>query len=151
MKKCSRPNFFKLTCSLKNSIACVNSQIVVLHILLRNVYNLFKYGNSFFVYLRICPLPCHPFIYFVNNPFPLCSPCFDFEQMPKVWFQHFMWWFFLNKPSKISSILFFLFNFCKEKLVANVHEKVHPFYFFIHIFIHEHMTKYSSTSPNIMS
>jgi hypothetical protein len=58
--------------------------------------------------------------------------------------------------------------FCKTKLVANVHEKVHPFSFFIHIFIYKyhsfvthvriffHVTKYfvlgmTKYSLNILS
>jgi hypothetical protein len=60
---------------------CTHCQIVILHIILGNVHSLFHHRKTLFVHLHICPLPCHPFLYFVNYPFPLCSPCSNFEQM----------------------------------------------------------------------
>ncbi len=62
---------------------CKHCQIVIFHIFLRNMYNLFQQCKTFFVYLPISPSPCHPFICFINYPFPLCSPCSDFEQIQK--------------------------------------------------------------------
>ncbi len=52
--------------------------IIVFHILLGNIYNMFEQCKTFFVYFCICPSQCCPFICFVNCPFPIISPCFDF-------------------------------------------------------------------------
>jgi len=41
---------------------CKHHLVVVFHILLWNVYSLFQYCKTFFIYLCIHPLPGHPFI-----------------------------------------------------------------------------------------
>jgi len=66
---------FNLCVLWRNPWHVQNHPIVVFHIFLGNVYNLFERCKSFFVYFRICPSPCRPFICFVNCLFPLCSPC----------------------------------------------------------------------------
>ncbi len=60
---------------------CKHRLVVVFHILLWKVYNLFQYYKTFFIYFGICPLPSCPFICFVNWSFPFYSPCLNFQQM----------------------------------------------------------------------
>ncbi len=57
---------------------CKHQQIVIFHIFLENVYNMFEQCKILFVYLHISPSPCNPLIYFVNYPFHSRFPMFWF-------------------------------------------------------------------------
>jgi hypothetical protein len=63
---------------LKKCGMCKHHLVVVFHILLQNVYNLFKYCKTFFIYLCIPPSPSHPIHLFCQLFFSILFPMFWF-------------------------------------------------------------------------